>query len=385
MQCSTVRTHATCSCAVVWEDPWHASVYCGDNGQPWTLGAYAVASTLLLLACAAAVGTLIDKIDRAFYKLEVAQDRRLEAEVLVTNAAVHAAISTPPMADVDADPVSIRPLLLQQSQRGPGTNPRSGAPTPRAGATRDTVDTDREVAVSRWQGVSAELSFDRLVRSGGGGDVFGGLGGNGGGGGGLVAASSAARISLGGAASLGRSTPRAMVASAHLYGSPVGVEMPSSVATFGNGDGMSAPFPSSSRQLRSVHSTSSNYGAGLLERSRAAAEGVNSSATTPRKPSTMTRLRAAGDFPDTEGATDASAAFIGHVRDRRNSSISEGDDGGPTRNAARSQPPYDVQRGPLLRAAVKCFSLIHNWPRMISISGERCGPCPARHDLQTRF
>ena len=380
------RAHTChCSCAVVWEDPWHANVYCGDNGQPWTLGAYAVASTLLLLGCAAAVGTLIDKIDRAFYKLEVAQDRRLEAEVLVTKAAVHAAISTPPMADVDADPVSVRPLFLQQSQRGSGT-PRAGA-----AGDRDAVDADREVAVSRWQGMPAELSFDRLVRSGGGGggDVYGGFGGNVGGGGGLVAASSAARISLGGAASLGRSSPRAMVATAQLYGSPMGVEMPSFVATFGSGDAMAAPFPSSSRQLRAVHSTSSNYGAGLLERSRAAAEVVNSSATTPRKPSTMARLRAAGDFPDTVGATDASAAFIGHVRDRRNSSISEGDDGRPTRSAAQSQPPYDVQRGPFLRAAVKCFSLIHNWPRMVSISGERCGwvsrPVVALQEIQTLF
>lgn len=342
------------------EDPWHATVYCGDHLRRWNIAAYVVAGVLAFFACVALVGTLVDRIDRTFYKLEATQSLQEEADVSVTKAAVRAVIATPPMADVDSSLTPPEtPYVVQQQLRRPGVPARGATPQgsqsgggPAAAALGGggaQFGGRGETSTPLWQGVAADVSVDSLDRDSslvlGRGDSFFGRGG----GGALVAASSAARISLVGSAVLGG--PAKVRGAGFWSGSPLGVELAA------HGVDPASPFQTSQQQLRSAHS---RPGLGVV-----ADRGRDATAAAASPIEALRQQRAPGEFPGTAGVEDTSSAFVGHAKGRRNSSVSEDEAAGPT------VQPYDVQRGPPVRAAVKCFSLIHNWPRLVSIAGER--------------
>ena len=318
---------------------------------------------LALLGCTTAVGTLIDRIDRVFYKLEAEQNLQFAAEVSSTNAAVQAVIYTPPMADVDGGVLLPDPYHLSQQRliQRPGSFVRGMHRGHPAGG--EQIQSSAGDASPLWQGALAEPS-ETSAR----GDDFLVKGvREEGSSGALVATSSAARISLGGALGYGRAAPRATRGvrfgeSSVLPGSPAGLEL--SAAALGSDDPGS--YPVSNQLLRAMHPRSHSLAGSERGKSKADRSIANSPIVPRKILGSPGRLRTAGEFPTTEGVTDASASFLGHAKVRRNSSVSS-DDGG----AGPSQQPYDVQHGPLMRALVKCFSVIHNWPRMVSISGER--------------
>jgi hypothetical protein len=366
--------------SLVLEDPSDATIYCGEHDYPWTVGAYAVMGLLILLAGLVLLGTMLDRLDRALKRVEVAQGLKAAADVSATNATVQAVMYTPPMADVDGG-VSSGVAL------GGGAAPPSlarGLPPP-GDQVEPSFSSQQPLGLgsrggdwNQWsQGGGDEVTFGQLRRLGSGG------------GGALVAASSSARISLGGAyAGAGASSPIVGVTASlsrgrTVYGSPTGMEL-AGAGVFG------MPLGSEDRlQPRSVDLPAASFASNRSP--NASRAGRLAGGTLPLVPGVVTPMRqrslGTGDFPAASDA-DASSDFVGHAKARRVSSESaESHAGDAVRGLGAMEKsrrtPYDLFAGPALRTALKCFSFTYNWPRLVSIAPLRAGELAALNGIRT--
>jgi hypothetical protein len=357
---------------LVLEDPWDATIYCGDNAFQLTPGAGVVIGVLVLLAGMVCVGTMLDRLDRALKHAEVVESLNVAAEVSATNEKVKSILYAPPMADVDGGVIAA------------GASASSG---PVTFNSLEPAGWAAQPSWAPWPGdavpgyADSRADYHRVASSGSGT---------------LVATSAAARFSLGVAYSAGSapsspvvtplSAPKLVKGGAlrsggvEYYGSPTGMELSTASVLL-----RSAPEDQFAPQRVLSLRAASSSGLASFPRSpppplRYSTGLPISARASPSAPSNRQPGLQAGSFPE-PGDSDASADFVGHVKARRVSSSDAPGNAFPV-NGEGKHAPYDVQSGSLFRAGIKCFSAQHNWPRMVSIAPSRSGELSALNGIR---
>jgi hypothetical protein len=212
----------------------------------------------------------------------------------------------------------------------------------------------------------------------------------------LVAASASARFSLGGAYTSGGGGSSPVIgpsaAPRATRGMRAGADMQIPLSSEHPNEEQLSPMQLPLRSL-TLRAASASGGAALWSPfvSRNVEQRQVNSHPSPKQPPSqhtnsivvLARQRVghgldAGDFPQASDA-DASADFVGHVKSQRKSGVlpDAGDKSGNDSNT------YDVQSGPLLRAAIKCFSIQNNWPRLVSIAPLRSGELASMNGMRS--